>query len=122
MKQVIHTIRAWVVGHQLHTAVALALLIGGGVACLGLWIYDINDVSLLDISRPGYESARKSVQREDDVLTFDANGALDGKALDTFESLFSTARKSLDANGSFGSEQLSDTELGISPQSSPETN
>jgi hypothetical protein len=84
-----------------------------------MWIYHVNDVSRLDISRPGYEIARESVQRQEETDMFQATGKLDKKALDLFKKEFDSKRKLLDGNSRFDPEVISDEQLKL--RATPET-
>ncbi len=77
-------------------------------------IYNYSDVSRLDISRPGYESLRKSVVK-DEATTFDANGTLNSKDIEDFQKLYDKKRQALNALGKFDGDALNDDQLKIVP-------
>lgn len=105
----------WLREHKLFFAILLAITTAIGMTCISLWIYHVNDVSRLDISRPGYEKVRQSVKRNEENTKFAPTGNLDQTALKQFDTLFGKARKDLDGNGKFDSNVLDDDQLKIVP-------
>lgn len=111
----INSISTWLSSRKLFIAILLAVAVALLLTCCSLWIYHSNDVSRLDISRPGYEKARQSVKRNEDNTKFSATGVLDKAALDQFDSLFTKARNDLNGNGKFDGNVLDDDQLKIAP-------
>ncbi|NCU30413.1 hypothetical protein EOM57_01260 [Candidatus Saccharibacteria bacterium] len=109
----------WLRGNKLAVVVLMALLVTAILTWISMWIYHINDVSRLDISRPGYEVVRESVQRQEEAGMFQATGKLDKKAVDLFLKEFNAKRKLLDGNSRFDPGVLSDEQLEL--VSVPET-
>lgn len=110
---------AWLRSNKLALAVLLALLVTAILTWISMWIYHVNDVSRLDISRPGYEVVRESVQRQEETDMFQSTGKLDKKALDMFQKEFDSKRKLLDDNSSFDPEVISDDQLKLSATPEP---
>ena len=111
----------WAKSRQFALAITLSIVVAFALTCLSLWIYHINDVSRLDISRPGYEVVRESVQRDTTGSTFEATGNLDKKSIDTFKTEFAAKRKLLDGNSRFDPQVISDDELKLNPPSLDQT-
>lgn len=94
--------------------IILAVVIALVMTAVSLRLYDLDDVSRLDVSLPNRESIRLSAN-EGEVQNFGASGALDAKALDDFQALYSKNRSALEALGKFDSDALSSEALRISP-------
>lgn len=96
--------------------ILLGILVAVVAACVmtvvSMRLYDIDDVSRLDVSLPNRESIRSSGD-EEEVQNFAASGALDSKAMSDFQKLYDKNRAALDALGKFDSDVLSDDSLQI---------
>ena len=90
---------------------AAASVVALAMTTLSIWMYNISDVSRLDVSRPGYEQARESVIKADDALSFSASGELDVDAMKDFQQLFDAKRKALNAMGGFEGTILEDSKI-----------
>lgn len=93
-------------------AILLAVILAFAMTAISLRLYDMDDVSRLDVSLPNRENIRSST-KEDDVQNFASSGALDAKALADFQVLYTKNRTALDALGKFDSDSLSDDSLQI---------
>lgn len=91
-------------------AVIMALIL----TIVSLRLYDLDDVSRLDVSLPNRENIRSSTT-ENEVQKFDSTGALDADALSKFQNLYTQNRSALDALGKFDGEALSSDSLQIGP-------
>lgn len=93
-------------------------LIGGSIVValllvvISMQLYFSSGTAQLDLSRPGFKSVRDQVKPEDTFDGFSANGAVDQKALDEFNQLY-TKRAKEAAPDAFGSDVLSEQTLGI---------
>lgn len=91
--------------------IILAVIIALIMTVISLRLYDIDDVSRLDVSLPNRESTRPNEDSE--VQKFDSSGTLDSKAISDFQSLYSKNRSALDALGKFDGDSLSNDSLQI---------
>ncbi len=105
----------WLRSNKLILAVLIVLGLTIVLTWISMWIYHVNDVSRLDVSRPGYESVRKSIERQEDPDVFQPTGKLDKKAFEVFQKEFGSKRKLLDGNNRFDPEVISDEQLRLSP-------
>lgn len=92
--------------------VAALLLVA---AALGL--YGSSGAYQLDLSRPGDVSLRSQVQEDSSFKGFSNEGALDGKAAEQFERMYTEKLKDVTSNSSFNGEILSPQALGIDQKS-----
>lgn len=106
---------AWLKVRQFAIAIVGSIVVALVLTVVSMWVYHINDVSRLDISRPAYEGARKSVDRTDSPSNdFESSGHLDKESLDAFQKEFDSKRKLLDGNSRFDPQVLSDDQLKLS--------
>ena len=99
---------------QLLLGVIVTIVAALSLTAFSIWSYNGSDVARLDISRPGYESARGSVIKGGETTNFSATGELDAKALNDFQKLFDSKRKAMQAIGKFESDALDNEQLKIS--------
>lgn len=104
-------VQQFLIEHKIILGLLVALTVSLLMTSISIWIYNMSDVSRLDISRPGYEKARESVIKGDETLQFGATGVLDSNALKDFQQLFDEKREKLDANGNFAGDIQSDGQL-----------
>lgn len=93
--------------------IIFAIILSLVMTVISLRLYDLDDVSRLDVSLPNRENIRP--EEESEVQKFDSSGALDAKALADFQSLYSKNRSALDALGKFDGDALSNDSLRIGP-------
>lgn len=91
-------------------AICIALIL----TAISLKLYDLDDVSRLDVSLPNRESIRPASTTDDTSKKFDAFGALDSKAYADFSSMYQKDRTTLDKLGKFDDNSLADDSLQIS--------
>lgn len=109
----------WLRERRFVLAILLAIVLALALTSVSMWVYHINDISRIDISRPGYEDARKSVERENGtVSSFESTGQLDEKSLDIFQKEFLEKREQLDGNSRFDPQIISDEQLKLGPADS----
>lgn len=92
--------------------IAMAIVSALIMTTVSMMMYDMDDVSRLDVSLPNREKIRPST-REDDMQKFASTGLLDREALLDFQVLFSKNRASLNALSKFDGNVLSDESLHI---------
>lgn len=93
-------------------ALVLAILVALVMTVISLKLYDLDDVSRLDVSLPNRENIRSS-EGEAEVQNFASTGELDAKALSDFQTLYTKNRSALDALGKFDGDALSSDSLKI---------
>jgi hypothetical protein len=93
--------------------IVLAVIIALVMTVISLRLYDLDDVSRLDVSLPDRGNIRP--EEESEVQKFDSSGNLDAKALADFQSLYSKNRSALEALGKFDGDALSNDSLQIGP-------
>ncbi len=91
-----------------------AVLIALIMTVIGLKLYDLDDVSRLDVSLPNREDIRSS-EGGNEVQKFDSTGLLDEKAIADFQALFKKNRTALDTLGKFDGDALNSDSLQIGP-------
>jgi len=106
--------RQFVLGHQLASFIAAALIVAGVMTAVSLQLYARSGAQRLDLSRPGYEQVRQDVNSAKEEPNFSASGALDAAAIKDFDSRLATAQNNLDQMGDFSGEVFSDENLGLS--------
>ena len=84
------------------------------MTAISLSLYASSGTLQLDLSRPGYEAARKNIINPDDTSTFSASGPVDAKALEQYQKLFDAQRKEMNTLSRFKDNGLSDPSLGLS--------
>lgn len=99
---------------QILLALIAAVVIAFIMTVISLKLYDLDDVSRLDVSLPNREGIRSSTD-EEALQRFDSSGVLDAKAIADFQALYSKNRAALDALGKFDSDALSTNSLKIGP-------
>ncbi|MEO5499251.1 MAG: hypothetical protein ABIR46_02010 [Candidatus Saccharimonadales bacterium] len=103
--------------HRITYAVAGALLIAMLMTAVSMALYVSSGASRLDLSRPGYESARGDVQRVTNEEAFSASGPMNTEVVNDFQTRFSKHRAILQKLDTYGTNALDDTELQIAPGS-----
>lgn len=112
-------IRAIAERHRLTGAIVLVIAIGLTMTAISLSLYASSGTLQLDLSRPGYESARKEIINPDDISKFSQTGPVDAKALEQYQKLFDSQRKEMNTISKFKDNGLSDPSLGLSAPEAP---
>ncbi len=99
----------------LSAAVVTALVL----TVISMALYISSGVSRLDLSRPGFESARAKVKSSPPIKTFDVNGPVNPAAIDEFLKLYGDATRDLKASSDFGDQNLEDDQLRLNPGPPP---
>ena len=92
--------------------IALAIFVAFVMTFVSLKLYDMNDVSRLDVSLPNREGIRSSEDKAE-IQKFSSTGPLDSKALADFMTLYNKNRSALNVLGRFDGDSLSDDSLRI---------
>ena len=81
-------------------------------------LYSVTGSSKLDLSRPGYEAARKKVNNSKSVddYSFPANGKLDKKTIEDFLYHYNERLKTTHAYDKYDSKIIDDATLGLTEQ------
>jgi len=103
------TVRA----HQLFVMVTLVVLISLFLVYVALSLYQSSGTLQLDLSRPGYDSARKEATKDTEVFKgFSADGAVTTESLSEFDKLYKQkAAEALIDIADFSGDALSDAAL-----------
>ena len=102
--------------HQFTMAIALTIIIAIIMTAISLSLYVSSGTLQLDLSRPGYESARKELIKPEDKSDFATNGPIDKRALDEYQKQFDAQRTELNRIGKFKDQGLSDDSLTLSSE------
>lgn len=91
-------------------AIVAALLL----TTISMTLYFVSGTAKLDLSRPGYESARTQIHRTDSSnQNFSSSGELDGAVIKDFLKKYDREAKDLQQYSSFNENILDDAQLGI---------
>jgi hypothetical protein len=104
--------------HRITFGVILALLIAMVLTSISMALYISSGASRLDLSRPGYESARNEVVRSTDSDSFNATGPMNTSVANDFQNRFTKHRDTLNKLDTYGTTALDDNELQIAPSPS----
>lgn len=112
MKKLFTSLKQLILRHQFVTAIVVVIGISGVMTSISMFLYIQSGASGLDLSRPGFSSARADLQ-SDRSATFAPTGSLTEKDMASFDKLFTEKRKYLESLGKFDDEVLSDEALGF---------
>lgn len=103
------TVRA----HQFFAMIVIVILISLFLVYVALSLYQSSGTLQLDLSRPGYDSAREEAIKDTEVFKgFSAEGPIDKQALSEFDKLYrEKAAEALIDIGDFSGDALSDAAL-----------
>lgn len=95
--------------------VTLVIAVSMFLVYVALSLYQSSGTLQLDLSRPGYDSARKEAVKDTEVFKgFSSDGAINKKSLDEFNKLYSKkAGEALIDIDAFSGDALSDQTLGL---------
>lgn len=99
--------------HKFMVLVGLTIAIALILVSISLNLYKSSGAAQLDLSRPGYESARSEASQTSDFTGYPSSGPLDKDALDSFRALYDERLKEATAVDSFGGDVMSDATLDI---------
>lgn len=107
----VRTVRA----HQFVFMVMLVILISLFLVYVALSLYATSGTLQLDLSRPGYDSAREEAVKGNEVFRgFSADGPIDNESLAEFDELYKEkAAEALIDIDAFSGEALSDSTLNL---------
>jgi hypothetical protein len=107
----IRTVRA----HQFTTLIVIVLLISIFLVYVAMSLYQSSGTVQLDLSRPGYDSARKEATRDREVFKgYAAEGPITRKSLAEFDKLYKQkASEALIDIDAFSGDALGDAALGL---------
>lgn len=104
--------------HQLTIAIVLIVVIAVIMTAVSLSLYVSSGTLQLDLSRPGYESARKELIKPEDKTDYATNGPVNKQTLDAYQKLFDAQRTELNRIRTFKDQGLSDETLTLSTEAS----
>lgn len=107
----VRTVRA----HQFITMIIMAILIALFLVYVALNLYLSSGALQLDLSRPGYDSAREEASKGNEVFRgFSADGPINQESLDEFDRLYKEkAADALIDIDAFSGDALSDATLNL---------
>jgi len=114
MSPIVTNTKTIIARHRLPVFIVIVIGIALGMTSISMTLYVITGASGLDMSRPGYEKARKEVTREQQP-EFSAIGGLKESDYQEFLKQYNAQRKILDSLSTFDQESLSDQSLGLVP-------
>jgi hypothetical protein len=100
---------------KLPIALTGAVLIAIIMTAISVSVYQQSGVSKLDLSRPGYENARKQVDTKKPIKTYNSSGPINPDTIEEFLSLLRTQNKELKNASDFGDQNLDDASLELNP-------
>ena len=105
----VRTVRA----HQFFTMILLVILVSFFLVYVALSLYQSSGTIQLDLSRPGYDSARVEASKDAEVFKgFSAEGRITEESLNEFDALYrDKAAGALIDIGNFSGDPLSDATL-----------
>lgn len=103
--------------HRIIYGIEFALLAATLLTIASMALYVSSGASRLDLSRPGYESARTAVAQAPREDAFSATGPINSDVAEDFQKRFTAHRDKLNKLDTFGTNALDDTELQIAPES-----
>lgn len=103
--------------HRFLFLVFSSIIIAILLVMVSLSLYVSSGTAQLDLSRPGYQSIREQIHDDASFNGFDANGALDKKALDDFQSMYDAKLKEVRSVDAFANDVLSPESLQIDQES-----
>lgn len=97
--------------------ILLAILAALLLTTISMTLYFVSGTSKLDLSRPGYESAREQIRQTDgNNQNFSASGDIDVEVIEDFLSKYDKEAKDLSQYSTFNESILGDQQLGITEQ------
>lgn len=97
--------------------ILLAILAALLLTAISMTLYFVSGTSKLDLSRPGYESAREQIRQTDgNNQNFSGSGDIDGEVIKDFLSKYNKEAKDLSQYSTFNESILGDPQLGIIEQ------
>ncbi|MGB3009076.1 MAG: hypothetical protein WBB33_01855 [Candidatus Saccharimonadales bacterium] len=117
----ISRIKQWVVNNQLTTGILLIVGITLLLTSINMALYITSGTSGLDLSRPGFEQARKNALNDSSSPEFSPTGKLTQKDIEEFTKLYNDQRDRLKKMGSFDDQVLTDESLRLIVPADPTT-
>lgn len=107
----VRTVRA----HQYFSMVILVILISLFLVYVALSLYQSSGTLQLDLSRPGYDSARQEAIKDNEVFKgFSSDGSITKESLNEFDTLYKKkAAEALIELDAFSGDALSDSALAL---------
>lgn len=101
--------------HQFISMIVVVISISLFLVYVALSLYQSSGTVQLDLSRPGYDSARKEAIKGNEVFKgFSADGTIDAAALNEFDTMYKQkASEALIEIDAFSGDALSDATLGL---------
>lgn len=119
-REIIQAMRGLILRHQLLTAITLVIVVTAVLTSISMTLYIQSGASGLDLSRPGFSTARDDLQ-QDTNTTFKSTGSLTPKDIEAFTKLYEKQRAVLSSLSNFDDESLSDESLGLTLDAEPDS-
>lgn len=97
--------------HRFTAAIVIVIAVAMTMTAISLSLYYSSGTLQLDLSRPGYETARKNIVNPDDTSEFSPYGPINSQTLSKYQTLFDTQRREMNALGNFKDKGLDDASL-----------
>ena len=98
--------------HQFSALIVAVIFISLFSVFVSLSLYRSSGTMQLDLSRPGYDVARKQVSQDNTVFVgFSPDGKINKKSLTVFDALYTEKQKEATSLNAFSSDVLSDEAL-----------
>lgn len=91
----------------------MCIIVAIVMTSLSVYMYVGSGVVNLDLSRPGYEQARKEIQTHDNEAAFSSSGRLTASAMEDFAKLYKLRIDQLKGSGTFHDATLDDNNIGL---------
>lgn len=102
--------------HQLTIALTAAIIAALMLTVVSIIIYEVSGAAKLDLSRPGYEPARKQLQKPNDQLQFSSKGQIDQAVIKKFRALYKQQTGDINKLDGFDKKVLEDSQLLTTPK------
>lgn len=109
-------VKAVAAKHQFTMAITLTIIVAFIMTAVSLSLYVSSGAIQLDLSRPGYEAARKELIKPEEKKDFAANGPINKEALDEYQKQFDAQRTELNRIGKYEDKGLDDDALVLSSE------
>lgn len=114
MKYNLASLKTYVARYRFLVFILTSITVALTLVVASMILYYNSDAFRLDLSRPEYESRRSEISNDTkETDEFDAQGDINAKTIDQFLKLYDAESKKVLDTPAFGSDVLSDTQLGI---------
>lgn len=101
--------------HKFALALAAAIILAITMTVISVIMYMASGVSSIDLSRPGYEQARKDLKDSNTTPSFDPTGPLNSAVVEQFIQTYNSQATETRTFGGFNDTAIDDNNLGLTP-------